>query len=267
MNTDRPREQHLDDSGDPPHDEPGDDRAGEETGTGGGPADSGPARANAPDPIADDDAEPVEADTGSAATAPGDTGSADTAAPESAADVAGATAVGRDTAPAFPLRLPWLLLIAAIVLAADLGTKVLVVAKMTPGEPISVIGDLVRLNLIRNSGAAFSMATGMTWLLTLIAVAVVIGVIRIGRTLRSLSWAIGLGLVLGGAVGNLVDRIFRAPGPLQGHVIDFIAVTRWWPVFNIADSAIVCGAILLVVLTVFGFEPDGTRTRDKEAGE
>lgn len=188
---------------------------------------------------------------------------AGTGADSAAARMSGAPA-------AFPRRLPWLLLIAAVVLAVDLGTKALVVAKMTPGEPISIIGDVVRLTLIRNSGAAFSMATGMTWLLTLIAVAVVIGVIRIGRTLRSLSWAIGLGLVLGGALGNLVDRLFRSPGPLQGHVIDFIAVTKWWPVFNVADSSIVCGAILLVVLTVFGFEPDGTRAGhddDGKAGE
>jgi len=157
--------------------------------------------------------------------------------------------------------LPVLLLIAAVVFALDLGTKCLVVARMTPGEPISIIGDLVRLVLIRNPGAAFSMATGMTWLLTLIAAAVVVGVIRIGRSLRSAGWAVGLGLVLGGAVGNLADRLFRAPGPLQGHVVDFISVTKWWPVFNVADSSIVCGAILLVVLTVFGFEPSGGRTR------
>nr|WP_319942647.1 signal peptidase II [Nocardia aurantia] len=164
-----------------------------------------------------------------------------------------------------PRRLPVLLVVAAFAFAADLGTKVLVVANMTPGEPISIVGDVVRLTLIRNPGAAFSMATGMTWLLTLIAAAVVIGVIRIGRSLRSVGWAIGLGLVLGGAVGNLVDRVFRAPGPLEGHVVDFIAVTRWWPVFNLADSAIVCGAILLVALTVFGFEPDGSHTRHEAA--
>lgn len=223
MNTDRPREQHLDDPDEPPR-----------AGAAGGDADR------------DDEA---------------GTHDRDPAGPGTDAGAGGGNAAA---AAPFPRRLPWLLVIAAIVLAVDLGTKALVVAKMTPGEPISIIGDVVRLTLIRNSGAAFSMATGMTWLLTLIAVAVVIGVIRIGRTLRSLSWAIGLGLVLGGALGNLVDRLFRSPGPLQGHVIDFIAVTRWWPVFNVADSAIVCGAILLVALTVFGFEPDGTRTRDHE---
>ncbi len=160
--------------------------------------------------------------------------------------------------------LPILLTIAAVAFALDLGSKALVVANMTPGEPVSIIGDVVRLTLIRNPGAAFSMATGMTWLLTLIAAAVVVGVIRIGRSLRSAGWAVGLGLVLGGAVGNLVDRLFRAPGPLQGHVVDFISVTKWWPVFNLADSSIVCGAILLVVLTVFGFEPDGRHSRSQE---
>ncbi len=74
------------------------------------------------------------------------------------------------------------------------------------------------------------------------------------------SRALGLGLVLGGALGNLIDRFFRAPGPLQGHVVDFVSV-GWWPVFNVADSSIVCGAIMLVVLTLFGFEPNGERVR------
>lgn len=163
-----------------------------------------------------------------------------------------------------PLRLRTLLTIAAVVLAFDLLTKIVAVAWLSPGDPVYLIGDWARLSLVRNPGAAFSMATGMTWLLTLIAAAVVIGVIRIGRTLRSLWWAIGLGLILGGAFGNLIDRMFRAPGPFQGHVVDFVAI-GWWPVFNVADSGVVCGAILLVVLTLFGFEPNGTRTgRDGE---
>ncbi|WP_051499870.1 signal peptidase II [Nocardia sp. BMG51109] len=181
-------------------------------------------------------------------------------------DAASPGAASSDTAAVPSRRLPALLLVAAVVFALDLGTKVLVVAKMTPGEPISIVGELVRLTLVRNAGAAFGMATGMTWLLTLVAAAVVVGVIRIGRSLRSVGWAIGLGLVLGGAFGNLMDRLFRAPGPLQGHVVDFISVTKWWPVFNVADSSIVCGAILLVALTLFGFEPDGTRTRHADDG-
>lgn len=147
--------------------------------------------------------------------------------------------------------------VAAVAFLLDLATKVLVVATMTPGRPLELLGTVVQLRLVRNGGAAFSMATGMTWLLTLIAVAVVIGVWRMGRTLRSRWWALGLGLILGGALGNLVDRLLRAPGPLQGHVVDFLAV-GWWPVFNLADSAIVCGATGLVVLTVLGLEPDGT---------
>ncbi|WP_245819893.1 signal peptidase II [Rhodococcoides yunnanense] len=155
-----------------------------------------------------------------------------------------------------------LILIAAVVLALDLATKIAVVAWIKPGDPVELIGDVVTLRLVRNPGAAFSMATGMTWLLTVVAVCVVIGVIRIGRTLRSPWWALGLGLVLGGALGNLIDRFFRAPGPLQGHVVDFVSV-GWWPVFNVADSSIVCGAILLVALSLFGFEPNGRRTHSK----
>nr|WP_246023153.1 signal peptidase II [Nocardia yunnanensis] len=189
--------------------------------------------------------------------------------PASAPDTSPATApdsspATEDAAAPQPRRLRALLIIAAVLLGLDLLTKTIVVATMTPGKPIYLIGDWARLTLYRNSGAAFSMATGMTWLLTLIAAAVAIGVIRIGRTLRSLPWAIGLGMVLGGALGNLIDRLFRAPGPLQGHVVDFVAV-GWWPVFNVADSSIVCGAVLLVALTVFGFEPDGTRMHRQQA--
>ncbi|WP_280460862.1 signal peptidase II [Nocardia carnea] len=163
-------------------------------------------------------------------------------------------------------RLPLLLTIAVTLFTLDLITKIVVVQQIQPGERISLIGDFVQLVLVRNPGAAFSMATGMTWLLTLIAAAVVIGVLRIGRTLRSPLWAIGLGGVLGGAFGNLVDRLFRAPGPMQGHVVDFFSVGSF-PVFNVADSSIVCGAILLVVLTVFGFEPDGTRYKRNAPAE
>jgi signal peptidase II len=186
---------------------------------------------------------------------------------DSATPSAAATPEAAETAkPAGRRRLTTLLIIAAVLFGLDLLTKCLAVAFIDPGESVPIIGDFARFTLVRNPGAAFSMATGMTWLLTLIAAAVVIGVIRIGRTLRSLWWAIGLGMVLGGALGNLVDRIFRYPGPLQGHVVDFVAV-GWWPVFNVADSAIVCGAILLVALTVFGFEPDGTRSGRKHTEE
>ncbi len=156
-----------------------------------------------------------------------------------------------------------LFVLAIVIYVADLVTKVLAVRYIDPADPISIVGDTVTLTLVRNPGAAFSMATGMTWLLTLVAIGVVVGVVKIGRTLQSRWWALGLGLVLGGALGNLTDRLFRSPGPLQGHVVDFVSV-GWWPVFNVADSSIVCGAVLLVVLTVFGIEPTGKASTESE---
>ena len=106
----------------------------------------------------------------------------------------------------------------------DIVTKVLAVRLLTPGQPVSIIGDTVTWTLVRNSGAAFSMATGYTWVLTLVATGVVIGIIWMGRRLVSPWWALGLGMILGGAIGNLVDRFFRSPGPLRGHVVDFLSV-------------------------------------------
>lgn len=155
--------------------------------------------------------------------------------------------------------------VAVFVLAADIITKVLVVAHLRPGQPVHVLGDVLQLNLLRNSGAAFSMGTGNTIVFTAIAVAVVIYIVRTARKLRSTAWALTLGLLLGGACGNLVDRIFRAPGLFRGDVVDFIEVTRYWPVFNLADSAIVCGGILTVLLALLGRHMDGTRG-DRAAG-
>lgn len=159
-----------------------------------------------------------------------------------------------------PRRLRLLLAVAGVVLVADVVTKVLAVELLTPGQPVSIIGDTVTWTLVRNSGAAFSMATGYTWVLTLIATGVVIGIIWMGRRLVSPWWAIGLGLILGGAMGNLVDRFFRSPGPLRGHVVDFLSI-GWWPVFNVADPSVVGGAILLVALSLFGFDFDSVGRR------
>jgi len=161
-------------------------------------------------------------------------------------------------------RLRLLLSIAGVVLALDIVTKVLAVRLLVPGQPVSIIGDTVTWTLVRNSGAAFSMATGYTWVLTLIATGVVFGIIWMGRRLVSPWWALGLGMILGGALGNLVDRFFRSPGPLRGHVVDFLSV-GWWPVFNVADPAVVGGAILLVVLSLFGFDFDTAGRRRPEA--
>jgi signal peptidase II len=152
-----------------------------------------------------------------------------------------------------------LVCVAAFVLIADIVTKALVVAHLRPDQPVHVIGDIVQLNLLRNSGAAFSVGTGYTIVFTAIALGVVIYIVRIASNLRSVGWAVTLGLLLGGACGNLVDRIFRAPGLFRGDVVDFIEVTRYWPVFNMADSAIVCGGILTVLLALLGYHMDGTR--------
>jgi signal peptidase II len=158
-------------------------------------------------------------------------------------------------APAPRLRLRLLLAVAAVVLVLDIVTKVLAVKLLIPGQPVPIIGDTVTWTLVRNSGAAFSMATGYTWMLTLIATGVVAGIFWMGRRLVSPWWAIGLGMILGGATGNLVDRFFRSPGPLQGHVVDFLSI-GWWPVFNVADPSVVGGAILLVTLSAMGYDFD-----------
>lgn len=172
------------------------------------------------------------------------------------------TAVGDETGSrsATPGRQRMLLSVAGVVLGLDLVTKVLAVRLLTPGEPVSIIGDTVTWTLVRNSGAAFSMATGYTWVLTLVAISVVVGIIWMGRRLVSPWWALGLGMILGGALGNLVDRFFRSPGPLRGHVVDFLSI-GWWPVFNVADPAVVGGAILLVALSLFGYDFDAPHRR------
>jgi signal peptidase II len=152
-----------------------------------------------------------------------------------------------------------LLGIAAFVLAADAITKALVVVHLRTGQPVHILGDILMLNLLRNSGAAFSVGTGNTIVFTAIAVVVIVYIVRTARNLRSIGWAITLGLLLGGAMGNLADRIFRAPGVFRGDVVDWIELTRYWPVFNVADSAIVCGGILTVLLAAVGHHLDGGR--------
>ncbi len=149
--------------------------------------------------------------------------------------------------------------VAAVIVLLDQVSKYLVVAHLEGQPPVELIGHWVRLLYLRNPGAAFSLGTGYTVVFTGIAVAVVVVIIRTSRRLGSLGWAIALGGLLGGALGNLLDRIFRDPGFLQGHVVDFIALPNF-AVFNIADSAIVCSSILMVLLAVRGIEIDGGRS-------
>ncbi len=176
-------------------------------------------------------------------------------------------AAGTTPAPAGRRRGGLLAGTAAMVLLLDVVTKVVAVATLEGEFPVRLVGGGLYLVLYRNPGAAFSLATGMTWLLTLVAVAVTVAILRLAPRLRSASWAFGLGLVLGGALGNLVDRFFRSPGPLRGHVVDFLSLLApdgsVWPVFNLADSAIVSGGVLLVVLALLGRDYDGSITRQR----
>ncbi|WP_307845029.1 signal peptidase II [Actinotalea solisilvae] len=160
--------------------------------------------------------------------------------------------------PARPRLVLGVLVLAAAVLVVDQLTKEWALRTLTEGERTPVLGDLLGLTLLRNPGAALSFATGMTWVFTLAAVAVTVVVLRVSHRLGSRSWALALGLLLGGAVGNLVDRLTREPGFARGHVIDFIAYGDWF-VGNVADIAIVAAAGLIVLLSLRGVGMDGSR--------
>ncbi|MDQ0382312.1 signal peptidase II [Amycolatopsis thermophila] len=156
-----------------------------------------------------------------------------------------------------------LAVIAVVVLALDVVTKSVVVATLAGHEPVRILGGLVYLQLIRNPFAAFGMGpTGGTWIFGIVAIGVVVALIWFAGRLRSVGWAVGLGLILAGAAGNLADRLFRAPGVLRGHVVDFVSLFApngdVWPVFNVADSAICVGGVLIVLLSLLGREYDGT---------
>ncbi len=149
-----------------------------------------------------------------------------------------------------------LTVIALVVLVLDQATKAWALAALTPGQPVEVIGSLIRLNLIRNPGAAFSLGDGSTWVLTVLSLVILVGVVLGARRVANLPWAVALGLLLGGAVGNLVDRLVREPGPGRGHVVDFIDYFGWF-VGNVADIAIVGAAGFVMVLAHRGISVGG----------
>ena len=151
-----------------------------------------------------------------------------------------------------------LLLLAAVVVLADQLTKEWALANLTEGVREPVLGDLLGLTLVFNPGAALSLASGTTWLFTLAALGVSVAILRVAPRLGSRGWAVGLGLLLGGALGNLLDRLLREPGFAVGHVVDFIAYLDWF-VGNVADIAIVAAAILIVLLSIRGIGVDGSR--------
>jgi signal peptidase II len=162
------------------------------------------------------------------------------------------------TEPVRGRKLPVVIGVALFVLGLDVVTKIVVVHELAHHAPIRLPGGFLTLLLLRNSGAAFSIGTSATIVFTVIAAVVIVYILRTARKLRSLPWAITLGLLLGGATGNLSDRIFRSPGLFRGDVVDWIELPHW-PVFNLADSAIVCGGVLAVLLAILGLRMDGTR--------
>lgn len=151
-----------------------------------------------------------------------------------------------------------LVVIAAATYAADQLAKAWAVAALSDGSVRPLIGDHLRLVLLRNSGAAFSIGNGATWLMTLIACGVLAVVVWAARRIGSTGWAWALGLVLGGALGNLTDRMVREPGPGRGHVVDFIDYNQFF-VGNVADIAIVGAAALMALLSLRGVPLDGRR--------
>jgi len=148
--------------------------------------------------------------------------------------------------------------VAGVLLVIDQVTKIWAVAALTPGEPKHLLGSLLRLDLIRNPGAAFSTGTSHTEVFTALALVATIVVVWFGLRTRHLGWAVGLGFLFAGVVGNLVDRIFRAPSVFRGHVVDFLELPHW-PIFNVADMCINVAAVVILVLAYRGARLGGGR--------
>lgn len=145
-------------------------------------------------------------------------------------------------------------------MALDQVAKAIVVANLPYGRPVAVLGDALQFFYVRNPGAAFSFAVNMTWVFSIVSAAVVVAIIVFARRIRSMWWAIVLGMLLGGALGNLLDRLFREPGFGRGHVVDFISTPWMMPaIYNIADSFICVSMVIFVLLVILGVNLDGTR--------
>lgn len=150
--------------------------------------------------------------------------------------------------------------VAAIAYGLDQLGKALITQNLREGETVPLLGEVLQLHFVTNSGAAFSLGSGFTWILTIVSSGVVALIVVFAARIRSLGWAAMFGLVLGGAVGNLTDRLFRPPGFGMGHVVDFIQVWGFPAIFNIADIAVVCGMALFILLSLRGIRLDGSRT-------
>lgn len=151
-----------------------------------------------------------------------------------------------------------LIAIAVVGYSLDQVTKWWAANALEPAQPREVLGGLLRFHLTFNPGAAFSIGTNATWVLTLIACAVIVATVFFARRLHSRGWALGLGLLIGGALGNLTDRFVRSPGAGRGHVVDFLELPHW-PIFNVADICVVTAACLIALLSIRGIGIDGSR--------
>lgn len=147
--------------------------------------------------------------------------------------------------------------IAVVVVIIDQATKQIAIAVLEGHPSVPVLGELAGFTFYRNAGAAFGMGENATWLFAVIAVAVFVGILFAARRLGSRLWAWGLGLLLGGLTGNLIDRLFRPPGFMHGAVVDFIDLSFF--ICNIADIAISAAAVLIVLATLRGVGLDGSR--------
>lgn len=156
--------------------------------------------------------------------------------------------------------------LAAGILAVDQLSKWLVVEHLEEGVSVPVIGELLQFHFVRNPGAAFSLGIGATWIFAIIAAAVAVFIIVFARRIRSLAWAAVFGMLLGGTLGNLTDRLLREPGFGQGYVIDFFSLWGLPFIFNVADVAITFSVALLIILTLVGLGLDGRRAKGR-AGE
>jgi len=153
--------------------------------------------------------------------------------------------------------------------AIDVGAKILAVETLTGRPDIELVGEWFQLHLTRNPGAAFSTGSEFTPVLSLLAITASGVVVYLARSIGHRWWAVSLGLLLAGITGNLTDRIFRAPGPLHGEVVDFLQLPNW-PIFNLADICINVGAVLALILTFRGISVDGSRTEkpaDQDPGD
>ncbi len=156
-----------------------------------------------------------------------------------------------------------LLLLAGVAVVAyglDLLTKTIVVAALPLHERNEVLGEFLIFQHVKNPGAAFSLAEGMTWVFTTVAAAVVVVIVVFSRRIRHIGWAVLFGMLLGGVLGNLTDRLFREPGFGVGHVVDFIYTPWMLPaIYNVADIFVVSSLGLFILLTVLNVNLDGTR--------